>query len=53
MRTDICVSSNHVRHNVTQSMSISSYVDDGACRICDSWDDVVRSNRFNCVAEEK
>ena len=36
MRIDIRGSSDHVRHNATQSVSISSYAGDGVCRIYDS-----------------
>lgn len=35
VRIDTRVSSNHVRHNAAQIVSISSYADGGVCRICD------------------
>ena len=52
MRMDIRESSDHVRHNATQSVSISSYVGDEECRICDSWD-VMRSDRLRCKIKRK
>ncbi len=36
VRIDTRVSSDHVRCNVPQCVSISSYADDGGCRTCDS-----------------